>query len=165
MQESQFEAILCSSAIVYLIDISTALRRWHKALKPGGVVAFSCLAESSPSASVLSRAVAQKYGVTIPNPNKLLGTPGRCHQILKMVGFEESKIKTEQFGFYLQDAERVWVGNANSAFGLQGAKWSEEQLERCKQEYLTQINQASTTEGYWNDVTMFFVIAYKTLGP
>lgn len=32
-QESQFDAILCSSAIVYLTDIPKALRQWHNALK------------------------------------------------------------------------------------------------------------------------------------
>ena len=54
-QESQFDTILCSSAIVYLTDIPKALHQWHNALKAGGVVAFSCLAESSPTSSVLFR--------------------------------------------------------------------------------------------------------------
>jgi len=161
LQESQFDAILCSSAIVYLTDILTSLRRWHNALKPRGVVAFSCLAETSPTVSVLFRTVVQRYGITIPNPNELLGTPKRCCQLLETIGFEEIEITTEQFGFYLQDAEGAWTGNAKSAFGLQDVKWSKEQLERCKQEYFTQINRASTEEGYWNDVTMFFVTARK----
>lgn len=161
LQEGQFDAILCSSAIVYFTDIPTSLHRWYNALKPGGVVAFSCLAETSPTASVLFRTVVQRYGITIPNPNELLGTPKRCCQLLEMIGFEEIGITTEQFGFYLQDMESAWTGNAKSAFGLQDVKWSKEQLERCKQEYFTQINKAATEEGYWNDVTMFFVTARK----
>ncbi|RCJ19881.1 methyltransferase type 11 [Nostoc sp. ATCC 43529] len=165
LQESQFDAILCSSAIVYLTDIPASLRRWYNALKPGGIVAFSCLAETSPTASVLFRTVVQRYGITIPNPNKLLGTPKRCCQLLETIGFEEIEITTEQFGFYLQDASGVWTGNASSAFGLQDVKWSKEQLEQCKQEYFTQINKASTEEGYWNDVTMFFVTARKSSNP
>jgi ubiquinone/menaquinone biosynthesis C-methylase UbiE len=161
-QESQFDVILCSSAIVYLTDIPTSLCRWHTALKPGGVVAFSCLAETSPTASILFRKVVQKYGITIPNPNELLGTPERCCQILETTGFEESEITTEQFGFYLQDTEVGWTGNAKSAFGLQDVKWPEEQWERCKQEYFKEISRHSTKEGFWNDVTMFFVIAHKS---
>lgn len=51
-QESQYDAILCSSAIIYLTDIPSSLRQWHKALQSEGVIAFSCLAESSPTASV-----------------------------------------------------------------------------------------------------------------
>ena len=46
LQQSQFDAILCSSAIVYLTDIPALLCRWHNALKPKGVIAFSCLAET-----------------------------------------------------------------------------------------------------------------------
>ena len=146
LQKRQFDAILCSSAIVYLTDIPISLRQWHNALKPGGVVAFSCLAETSPTASVLFRAVVQKYGVTIPNPNELLGTPERCYQMLEAIGFEEIKITTEQFGFYLQDVEAAWNGNAKSAFGLQDVKWSEQRVERCKQEYFTEVKKASTEE-------------------
>ena len=161
LQESHYDTILCSSAIVYLMDISESLRQWHQALKPKGLVAFSCLAESSPSASVLFRRVVSKYGINIPNLNKLLGTPERCHQILEMIGFEEVSIVTEPFGFYLQDAEAVWTGNAKSAFGLQDVGWSKERLKQCKQEYFSEINKASKEKGYWNDVTMFFVVASK----
>ncbi|MHC5763151.1 class I SAM-dependent methyltransferase [Nostoc sp.] len=161
LQSNQFDAILCSSAIVYLIDIPASLRRWHNALKPGGVIAFSCLAETSPTASVLFRTVVERYGITIPNPNQLLGTPERCCQLLEMIGFQESEITTEQFGFYLQDGESAWAGNALSAFGLQYVNWSTEKLEQCKQEYFQEINKASTEEGYWNDITMFFVTSRK----
>ena len=162
LPESQFDRILCSSAIVYLTDIPASLRRWRNALKPGGVVAFSCLAENSPTSSVLFRSVVQRHGITIPNPNELLGTPERCHAILAKIGFEAFKVTAEQFGFYLQDAEAGWIGNAKSAFGLQNAKWSDAQLQQCKQEYFAAISKVTTAEGYWNDVTMFFVTARKS---
>ncbi|BAZ65369.1 type 11 methyltransferase [Fischerella sp. NIES-4106] len=103
----------------------------------------------------------KRYGITIANPNQLLGTPKRCCQLLEMIRFKDVKITTEQFGFYLQDGESAWAGNTKSAFGLQDVKWSSEQLEQCKQEYFTEINKASTEEGYWNDTTMFFITARK----
>ncbi len=159
--DNQFDVILCSSAIVYLTDIPKALRRWHNALKPGGMVVFSCLAESSPTGSVLFRAVVQRYGITIPNPNELLGTHQKCNQILESVGFKEIKITTEQFGFYSKNVEADWSGNAHSAFGLQEVQWSEQQWEQCKQEYFTEMKVASTELGFWNDITMFFVAGYK----
>lgn len=162
LRESQFDAILCSSAIVYLTDIPSSIRQWHSALKPGGVVAFSCLAETSPSASALFREVVQRHGITIPNPNELLGTPERCCRILEKIELKEISVTVEQLGFYLQDAETGWAGNAKSAFGIQNAKWSEEQLERCKHEYFAEVNKVSTEEGYWNDITMFFVTARRS---
>lgn len=161
-RESQFDAVLCSSAIVYLTDIPQALRQWYNALKPGGVVALNCLAESSPTASVLFREVVQRYGITIPNPNELLGTHEKCCQILRSIGFEDIEITNQQFGFYLQDAEAAWNGNANSAFGLQDVQWSSQQWEQCKQEYFAEVNAVSGEQGFWNDVTMFFVVGYKS---
>ncbi|MBW4512248.1 MAG: methyltransferase domain-containing protein [Scytonematopsis contorta HA4267-MV1] len=161
-EENQFDAVLCSSAIVYLTDIPKALRRWHYTLKTRGIIAFSCLAETSPSASVLFREVVQRHGITIPNPNEILGTPDKCKQMLQTIGFEKIEIMTEEFGFYFQDPEIGWTGNAKSAFGLQEVHWTEEELNKCKQEYFTQLlNMASTEQGFWNDITMFFVTACK----
>ena len=159
--ESQFDAILCSSAIVYFTDIPTVLQCWHKGLKEAGVVAFSCFQETSPSAGVLFRKTAARYGVSIPNPNQPLGTLERCRQALRAAGFEGITITTEQFGSYLQDGERAWAGNANSAFGLQNASWPVEKFKECKQEYLSAIIAASEEKGYWNDVKAFFVVAHK----
>ena len=164
LPEEQYDAILCSSAIVYLIDIPSALYRWYRALKPQGIVAFSCLAESSPSASVLFRKVVSKYNTHIPNPDELLGTHERCYDLLERVGFRDISLTPDQFGGYLQDIESVWAGNARSAFGLQNVEWSHKKMEQCKQEYLAEIDKVSDKEGYWNDVTMFFVIARKSDG-
>jgi ubiquinone/menaquinone biosynthesis C-methylase UbiE len=161
-QDSEFDVILCSCAIVYLTNIPQALRQWYNTLKPGGVVAFSCLAETSPTSSVLFRKVVQRYGITIPNPNELLGTHEKCCQILRSIGFEDIEITNQQFGFYLQDAEAAWNGNANSAFGLQGVQWSLQQWEQCKQEYFAEVNAVSSEQSFWNDVTMFFVVARKS---
>lgn len=160
--ESQFDVILCSSAVVYFTDIPTILQRWYKGLKEEGTVAFSCFQETSPSSGVLFRKTVARYGVSIPNPNQPLGTPQRCRQALQTAGFMDIEIITEQFGSYLQDGERAWAGNANSAFGLQNVDWPKEKLEKCKQDYLSAISTASEEEGYWNDMTAFFVIAHKS---
>ena len=159
--ESQFDAILCSSAIVYFTDIPTVLQRWHKGLKEKGIVAFSCFQETSPSAGALFRKTVARYGSSIPNPNQLLGTPERCRQALRAAGFRDITITTEQFGSYIQDGERAWAGNANSAFGLQNVNWPIEKFKECKQEYLSAITAASGETGYWNDMTAFFVMAHK----
>ena len=90
-----------------------------------------------------------------------LGTHQKCRQMLQSIGFERIEIATEQFGFYLKDAENSWTGNAKSAFGLQDVQWSEQQWEQCKQEYFAQVEAISTEQGFWNDITMFFVVGYK----
>lgn len=46
--------------------------------------------------------------------------------------------------------------------GFAEVKLSDEQWQQCQQEYFTEVKEASTAEGYWNDVTMFFVRAHKS---
>ena len=164
LPECCFDAILCSSAIVYLTDIPAALGRWHAALKSGGTLAFSCLSEDSPSASALFRAVVARHGLVIDNPNQILGTPLRCRQLLEAAGFGQISLVAEPLGFYLQDPEIGWTAHAKSAFGLQHVDWSDEKTAQCRQEYVTALRQAATADGYWNDITMFYVTAQKVDG-
>lgn len=162
-RDNSFDAIFCSSAIVYLTDIPNALREWYSFLKPGGLVAFSAFAEMAHTSSVLFRTKAQKYGISIPNPNAPLGTPEKCHQLLQAAGFKDIKVVTEQLGFYLRNLEEIeqtWNGIANNVFGYQVFQ-SPDKLEQFKAEYMAEVEALSTKEGFWNDVTTFFVLAHK----
>lgn len=159
--DRSFNAILCSSAIVYLTDIPAALHKWHRFLKPGGIVAFSCLAETSPITSVLFRAKLQTYGILIPNPNEILGTPEKCYKILQEAGFKDIEIQTEQLGFYLTEAESLWNGNLNSALSFEAFQLPPEKLDQCKTEYIAEVEALVTEQGILNDITAFFVIARK----
>lgn len=159
--DNSFDAILCSSAIVYLTDIPTALRSWYRFLQPGGIVAFSCFAETAMTISVLYRAKLQDYGVIVPNPNEILGTPEKCLEMLQKAGFKDIEIQTEQFGFYLSDAASTWQGNSNSACGYQVFQLSPEKLAQLKAEYLAEVEALATDKGIWNDATAFFVVARK----
>lgn len=157
-----FDAILCSSAIVYLTDIPTALQKWYRFLKPDGIVAFSCNAQTALTASILFRVKAQNYGISIPNPNEILGTPEKCQNLLQQAGFKDIKVVTQQFGFYLsnaEDAEKFWQGNANSAYGFKVFQLAPEKLAQFKAEYIAEIEAA--TPSFWNDITTFFVLARK----
>ncbi len=159
--DNSFDAILCSSAIVYLTDIPAALRSWYRFLKPEGIVAFSCFAETSMTISVLYRAKLQAYGVIVPNPNEILGTPEKCLEMLQKAGFKDIEIQTEQFGFYLSEAQRAWQGNSNSACGYQVFQLAQEEIAQLKAEYLTELEALATDKGIWNDALAFFVVAHK----
>lgn len=159
--DNSFDAILCSSAIVYLADIPAALHSWYRFLQPGGTVAFSCFAQTAMTASVLYRAKLQDYGITVRNPNEILGTPEKCLEMLQKAGFKDIDIQTEQFGFYLSEAESAWQGNSNSACGYQVFQLSLEKLAQLKAEYLAAVEALATDKGIWNDATAFFVVARK----
>jgi ubiquinone/menaquinone biosynthesis C-methylase UbiE len=160
-QDNSFDIIFCSAAIVYLTDIPTALRHWYRFLKLGGLVAFSCNTETAFTASILFREKAQIYGISIPNPNELLGTPEKCQYLLQQAGFKNIKIVTQQFGFYLNDAEAAWKANANSAYGYPVFQLPLEKLAQFKAEYIAEIQASSTEQGFWHDVSSLFVFAHK----
>ncbi|MUL37770.1 class I SAM-dependent methyltransferase [Gloeocapsopsis dulcis] len=159
--DSSFDIIFCSSALVYLTDIQNSLQQWHRFLKPGGLVAFSCFAETAHTAAVMFRKKAQTYGILIPNPNEPLGTPQKCQDLLKDIGFQDIKVITEQFGSYLSNVEGAWNGNARSAFGAQVKELPPERLEQLKAEYIAAVEATATDKGIWNDVTTFFVLGSK----
>jgi ubiquinone/menaquinone biosynthesis C-methylase UbiE len=156
--DSSFDIILCSSALIYLTDIANTLQRWHRFLKSGGKVAFSCFAQTAHTAAIIFRAKVQTQGILIPNPNEPLGTPHKCRNLLTKAGFHNIQIVTEQLGFYLNDFERAWDVNAKSAFGSQVKELSPERLEKLKAEYIAELEATATDKGIWNDVTTFFVL-------
>ena len=159
--DHSFDAILCSSAIVYLTDIPAALRSWYRFLKPEGIVAFSCFAQTAMTISVLYRAKLQDYGITATNPNEILGTPEKCLKMLQEAGFKNIEIQTEQFGFYLSEAQSAWQANSNSACGYEVFQLSPAKLAQLKAEYLTELEALATDKGIWNDALAFFVVAHK----
>ncbi|WP_179047074.1 class I SAM-dependent methyltransferase [Nostoc sp. TCL26-01] len=159
--DNSFNVIFCSSALVYLTNISNSLKQWYRFLKPGGLVAFSCFAETAHTAAIIFRAKVKTYGITISNPNEPLGTPQKCQNLLSEAGFANIQIIIEQFGSYLHNAEKAWDANARSAFGSQVNQLPPETLAQVKAEYITEIEAIATDKGIWNDVTTFFVLASK----
>lgn len=155
-----FDAILCSSAFVWLSDIPTALHNWYRWLKKGGLVAFSCFSETSFITPVVIRACA-KHGILLPNINEPLGTPEKCHNLLQQAGFQNIEVKTEQFGNYLTlgDAKRKWNGEWLHPQGNPLSDLSPEKLELLLAEYAAV--EAIATQGFWHDVTTFLVLARK----
>ncbi|MBW4540742.1 MAG: methyltransferase domain-containing protein [Myxacorys chilensis ATA2-1-KO14] len=158
----QFDAILCSSAIVLLTDISRSLGDWHRSLKPAGFVAFSCYSATS----FLTPAIAQACkmnGLTLPEINKTLGSPERCQQLLTQVGFSAINIQTEQRGSYLsvEQAKNRWDGKTwlhpNEPF----SQLTPNQVQPLKADYDRLIESLGTEKGVWDEQTTFFVVARK----
>ncbi len=161
-----FDRVLCSLAISYLSNIPAALHKWYGFLKPGGILAFNTLAETAFPPSILFREVAARYGVMVPNPNVMLGTIEKCQGILKSVGFRDIQIEAEQQGWFftpdVKTAEELWKMNATNVNGCQVNQLSSDKLERCKAEYIAEVQALKATDrGVWCDAMMFFAIARK----
>ncbi|MBE9127683.1 MULTISPECIES: class I SAM-dependent methyltransferase [unclassified Coleofasciculus] len=161
-EDEQFDAIFCATAIVLLSDIPAALRNWHRWLKSGGIVAFSCWSTTSFFTPVIMK-VCAKYGFELPNLHELLGSPEKCYTFLQEIGFKNIDIKTEQFGSYLSldDAKNYWKGTWLCSNGHPLLHLPNEQIEQLKAEFKAEVEKLATYQGIWHDITTFFVIGRK----
>ena len=148
-------------ATALLKDISATLQNWYGWLKPGGLVGFTCYSETSHFTPLIAK-VCAKRGFSLPNFHEPLGSPQKCRQLLQRVGFQDVKVKTEQFGSYLSlgEAKGRWNGDwlhPNNPL----TKLSHEQIEQLKAEYREAVERLSTERGVWYDITTFFVTGRK----
>ncbi len=163
-EAESFDAILCSSALMWLTDVPATLRNCRTWLKTGGLLAFSCYSESSFMIPLLVRACA-KFGISLPNCNEPLGTHERCRELVQAAGFDRVDIRTEQFGSYLRrkDVEWHWNGDSNwiDPRGNPLAELSSERLREIMAAYELEVDALTTDQGFWHEITMFLVMARK----
>ena len=163
-EAESFDAILCSSAFMWLTDIAATLSSCRTWLKNGGLLAFSCYSESSFMIPLLVKACAG-FGVSLPNCNEPLGSHERCRDLLKKAGFDTIDIETEELGSYLErdDPWWHWNGDANwiNPRGNPLAELSEERLGEIRAAYECEVDALATNQGYWHEITMFLVRARK----
>ena len=157
-----FDAILCSSSLMWMTDIPATLSRCLTWLKRGGLLAFSCYSETSFMIPHLVNACA-KFGVTLPHCNEPLGTPERCRVLVEAAGFHNVEVQTEQFGSYLDRDDPWWEWDANWIHprGNPLADLSRKRLGEIKAAYNAEIDALKTEHGYWLEITMFLVTARK----
>lgn len=104
--DESFDIIFCCSAIMYLTNIPATLQKWYRWLKPRGFLAFSCAAETAYMAPVQRRVCARLFDIKLPHINQPLGTPQKCHNLLRQAGFKDIDVKVEPSGEYLSWNER-----------------------------------------------------------
>ncbi|HAZ48666.1 MAG TPA: methyltransferase, partial [Cyanobacteria bacterium UBA11371] len=100
LTENSCDRILCSSALIWLMDIPATLRIWHQFLKPGGIIGFHGFADTAFIGGVIQKQVLKKYGVSLIY-NDITGTAEKCHNLLQQAGFKDIEVKTEQYGNYI----------------------------------------------------------------
>ena len=163
-EAESFDAILCSSAFMWLTDIAATLSSCRTWLKNSGLLAFSCYSESSFMIPLLVKACA-RFGVSLPNCNEPLGSHERCRDVLKEAGFDTIDIETEKLGRYLKrnDPWWYWNGDANwiNPRGNPLAELSDSRLREITAAYESEVEALATDQGYWHEVTMFLIAARK----
>ncbi|MEC4985584.1 MAG: methyltransferase domain-containing protein [Oscillatoria sp. PMC 1068.18] len=161
--ENSFDLILCCSALPYLTNIPDVLRHWYSFLKPGGKIGLCVFAETAFISGIVLRKVAINYGVELPNWNEITGNEQKCQALLVAAGFQDIEIITKQLGDYLawEDLAKTWQSILRNPLSFQLAELDDEQLEKAKEAYLSELKFLETNQGIWNDITTFFVFGRK----
>jgi len=64
--DNSFDVIFCCSAITYLPDVPATLQKWYRFLKPGGLIAFTCPAETAYLAPIQVKVCAELFNIPYP---------------------------------------------------------------------------------------------------
>lgn len=160
-----FDTIFCSSSVPWFTNIPQTFKNWYNWLKSSGKIAFSCYSEKSFLTPILVKLCRDIYQINLPDWNSITGTPEKCQQLLETAGFQKIIIQQEQLGHYLtlEEAKNTWQGDRVwiNPRGNPLLTLSDEQLAQLKLAYDAKIEQLATEKGVWEDITIFYVVAYK----
>jgi ubiquinone/menaquinone biosynthesis C-methylase UbiE len=165
---NSFDLVLCSSAFIWMADLTAALRLWQKLLKPGGTIGIHAFADTAFIGGVVAQKLAEKYGVSLAF-SKPTGTIEKCHALLAAADFEAIEVKAEQDGSYIsfEQAKRMWAGSSHPApgqFPNPLSQLSSEQLAQAKAEFDAELEAMVTGQGIWNDILTFYAFGRKPIG-
>lgn len=162
LQRGRFDTIFCCSALIYLADVPRAVKSWHRALKPGGRLAFTCFADTAFLVPKLLRETAAAYGAQLPNPNAPCGSRARCEQLVSEAGFRRYDIVTEPvtYTWRLPNAEAAWPKTYGPFDGAL-ARLEAAALNELKPRYLEAVETLLPDGEMLEPVPTFFVSAYR----
>ncbi len=158
------DGILCSSAIVWFPDIAQAVREWHRSVRCGGWIAFSCF--SGPASQTINEVlidVLAPYGIVYPNVPTPLNTPNKCHALVEAAGFDQVTVHTAQHQQFTTDPDASFA----QAWGLArrfGMTLPAADMDTLKQAYYARFQALLVEQDRWNHDYEQFVVAYKPYG-
>ena len=163
--DSSFDRMYCASAFFCILNPLATLRHWFKLLKPEGGLGFHALPASSYFWVSIARDILSKHGFTYIL-NTPTGTIEKTRYLLNEAGFKKVVIQVEKSGYYvpLQKAKESWVSIDDFAPGQHPHPVTNvppDIMILCQLEYVARIEELNTDKGVWNDVTMYYVYAYK----
>jgi ubiquinone/menaquinone biosynthesis C-methylase UbiE len=155
------DGLICSSAIIWLPDIPRALNDWHRVLRDGAWIAFSCFGGLARQTVIgLLGRVLQPFGQYLPEITARLNSPEKCLQLLDAAGFAGSIV------YRGQDRPLPYTGEESFEWAMVNQKrfrisLTVEQLAQVQIQYIAGLNQIKEDRDRWNHDYEQFVVAYK----
>lgn len=168
-EDGSFDKVICASGIFFLPDMLAGLKEWRRVTKPGGVVAFSSFGETAfnPMREKYANRIQNNYGVVLPPSRgfQRLNTVEKCQDLMQQAGFglEDIEIRTEQLGYYLQNADEWWDIVWHTGFRHSVSRIAPERLKQFKTEHLAEVGMLATDKGIWLDVPVILVLGKKVI--
>jgi ubiquinone/menaquinone biosynthesis C-methylase UbiE len=138
---STFDAVLCSSALLYM-SADSALREWHRLLKPRGSVGFSTMCADSPPPGRLFRECARAFGLALEDPSAALGSDERCREAFHSAGFAEVRVIPGSIQLSPSDLSVAWESNFRSTGHTSVRGLSQEKLDLLRERYEAALQSA-----------------------
>jgi arsenite methyltransferase len=161
--DGSFNVVLCASALFFIPDMLGALQEFRRVLTPEGRLGFTSLGPSlfQPLRDVWT-ACLQRHGIVMgPSPINRLPDEKTCAALLSQAGFTQLDVRTEQLGYYIQDAEERWVNITAGLEGMPLQKLDSVRVEQIKMEHLAEIKGLAVPQGFWLDVPAIFAFGRR----
>lgn len=161
-EPDSFDAIFCSSALVYFKDISRTLKSWYRWLKPGGIAVFSGWSDQSYPAPWIIEACANN-GIMLKNINSPTGSRERCVALMEDAGFENVAVEQRQLGAH-RTVEQLsgWDGSWFHPEANPLSELSEEQLRQVISDYHRRIEADVTDAGIWCESLAYYMLGQES---
>ncbi len=159
----QFDIIFCSSALVYISDISALLNKCHRWLKPGGCLAFTSSNKGSHLSEIRVKVCKELFDIDLPHIIRPLWTTEKCTQLLQDSGFRDIEIEKHLFrtekinpNYASAQIENEFYPRGNPLLNL-----SQEQKELLQAEYTKAVNRLIAEQGVWHEAINLYIKASK----
>lgn len=161
--DGSFDAAASAFGIFFVEDMAAQLAHIAATVKPGGRVIISNFQEGyfQPLKELFVERLTG-YGIP-PQPQtwKRIASEAGCRQLFEQAGLMGVSVRTENLGYFLEDAEQWWDIVWNAGFRRLVSRLSLKDQSRFKREHLEDVGAMVTPEGLWLDVGVLFTSGVK----
>jgi ubiquinone/menaquinone biosynthesis C-methylase UbiE len=106
--DEEFDCVTCAFAIFFLPAPASALREFHRVLRPGGTVALSSWGRSDDPRYEWYRVLRREFEVSVSLETQTFDSPDELAAALSASGFTDVRVSTERALLRLNDPEEWW---------------------------------------------------------
>ncbi len=158
-----FDAASCAFGIFFVEDMAGQLNHIADKVKPGGKIVVSSFYKNSflPLLECLYSQI-EAYGVHLTTPAwDKLSTEEKCATLYEKAGLQEVRIVRRAAGYYLSSPDDWWSVLFDAGYRRVLNRLSPAALNAFKREHLDKIEEFSTKDGIWLDVTVLYATGSK----